>query len=72
MDGGELPAILGGERGILAGLPELGEEPAEEPVVCRVLHLHCSLWRVVFIKCQAEAYRWHLLITFSHQIDFYH
>lgn len=55
MDGGELPAILGGECGILAGLPELGEEPAEEPVICRDLHLHCSLWRVVFIKCQAEA-----------------
>lgn len=44
MDGGELPAILGGERAILAGLPELGEVPAEEPVVCRALHLHCSLW----------------------------
>lgn len=62
--------VLGlGKSSILQAAAKLLEE---QPVACRALCLPCSSWPIVFIKRQAEAYGWHLLIALSPRIDFCH
>lgn len=44
----------------------------DQAIACRALRSPCSSWLIVFIKHQAEAYGWHLLIALSPRIDFCH